>query len=184
MAEIKEERLPEELIRSNIPLILNAYTDIFSDFDPRPFSERALSDDFLLECKKAAIDKEEGLELVLAVPRNKRSINDELKIKKRLKEHFKKHHLEKEGEIKKTKKMGWLMIFSGMVLMFISYLLSSGTLFHNEILQNLALVITEPAGWFFFWIGGEKLIYEKKSQEPDKEFYHKMASATISFRSY
>ena len=33
----------------NVSLVLESYNDIFSDFDPRNYSERALSDDFLIE---------------------------------------------------------------------------------------------------------------------------------------
>ena len=49
------------LREGNISLILDSYNDMFSDFDPRSFSERALSDDFLSECKRAARDKDIGI---------------------------------------------------------------------------------------------------------------------------
>ena len=42
---------------SKMSLILDTYLDIFSSFDPRPYEERSLSDDFLDECKKMVIDK-------------------------------------------------------------------------------------------------------------------------------
>ena len=50
---IKEEFIERHAKNGNISLILESYTDIFSDFDPRPYDQRTLSDDFLLECKKA-----------------------------------------------------------------------------------------------------------------------------------
>src|SRR3989344_4144937 len=90
----------------NISLILNDYNDIFSDFDPRPFASRALSDDFLVECKKAARDKEGSIELRLLVPKKKRDQKSEYEIKKRLREHFEKHFREKEGEIKAIRNQG------------------------------------------------------------------------------
>jgi len=46
--------------RNDITLLLDSYNDIFSSFDPRPYSEKSLSDDLIIECKKAAIDKEES----------------------------------------------------------------------------------------------------------------------------
>ena len=49
------------LKKSEISLSLDNYDDIFSDFDPRPFSQRALSDDFLIEAKKASRDKVSGI---------------------------------------------------------------------------------------------------------------------------
>ncbi len=91
-----EEVLEKEMKEGNISLILDGYDDIFSDFDPRPYSERALSDDFLSECKKAARDKDEKLELRLMVPGDNRNFKDELKIRKRLKTHFHRHFLENQ----------------------------------------------------------------------------------------
>ena len=54
------------IIANKHKLDLNSYDGLFSDFDPRPTEQRALSDDFLLEVKRAARDKEIGLELVKA----------------------------------------------------------------------------------------------------------------------
>ena len=76
----------------NISLILEEYNDIFSDFDPRPYEHKALSDDFLTECRKAARDKDvHELELRLLMPKEIRNLDDEAKIKHRLHEHFHKH---------------------------------------------------------------------------------------------
>lgn len=182
---MEEKEVQKGFIEGNISLIINSYADIFSSFDSRGFSEKALSDDFLLECKKATIDKADtGLELIIAVPRAKRIFSEEAKIKKRLKEHFRKHFLGKEREMAETKKAGWMRIIIGMILMFFSYLLYSDIIPLSELVKNFFLVITEPAGWFFFWIGGEKLVYESKDQEPDFNFYKKMADCQITFRSY
>jgi len=67
------------LREGNISLILDSYDDIFSDFDPGDYSERALSDDFLSECKKAAVNKEERLELRFLVPKTKRDYKEKIK---------------------------------------------------------------------------------------------------------
>lgn len=68
----KEEVSGKIFRQGNISLILDSYDDIFSDFDPRPFSEKALSDDFLVECKRAARDKDRSVvELKLLVPTKK-----------------------------------------------------------------------------------------------------------------
>ena len=195
--EVMETRLEKEsakreakisdtvvLREGNISLILDSYSDIFSDFDPRPYGERTLSDDFLAECRKAVRDKEDELELRLLLPKGKRNINDEIKIKKRLKDHFRKHHLEKENGIKKVKKEGVLLIFVGMVLMFFSSLLYSETFVLSNILRNVLLVVSEPGGWFLFWIGGEKLVYALREKKPNYDFYRKMNNAKIYFFEY
>jgi hypothetical protein len=179
--EIKEERLPEELVKSNIPLMLNGYNDIFSDFDPRPFNERALSDDFLLECKHAAREKEEGLELILAVPRAKRNLSDEIKIKKRLKDHFKKHHLEEEKEVKSIKREGIIWVSLGiLILIGVVYGLANPLSTFTEAL----LTVMEVPSWFLVWEGMRKIMIDSKEKAPEATFYHKMASADIHFKSY
>lgn len=169
------------LKEKNISLVLESYGDIFSDFDPRPYSEKALSDDFLLECKKAVHDKKElGLELRLLVPKSKRNAVHELQIKKRLKNHFHKHFNEKLKERKKTIKEGILLFFIGVILIFISTLLyiKKGFLF------NFLFVVFEPAGWFTIWTGFEKIFLAEKEKKADLEFYKKMANVTIHFYNY
>ena len=52
--KLKKKAVEEKntaLKEGNISLILDSYDDIFSDFDQRDFSERSLSDDFLIECR-------------------------------------------------------------------------------------------------------------------------------------
>ena len=55
MEERKEEsENGDGFIQGNIPLIINSYVDIFSSFDSRSLSEKALSVDFISEVKRAA----------------------------------------------------------------------------------------------------------------------------------
>ena len=60
-------------MRKNVvSLSLNGYNDLFSYFDPRTYSQRTLSDDFLVEAKHALRDRNQaGLELNLLVPADK-----------------------------------------------------------------------------------------------------------------
>lgn len=164
----------------NISLILDSYDDIFSDFDPRGYSERSLSDDFLAECKKVALDKGEKLELRIMVPRKLRNVRDELKIKKRLKSHFHKHYLEKHAEVRKVKKLGASWFLMGTILMIISTLLYDETGFIFKLLE----VMLTPAAWFMFWEGLDKIFISSREKEPDFKFYKKMSHAQIFFLSY
>jgi hypothetical protein len=181
MVELKEERLTEELKEANISLILDTYDDIFSDFDSRPYSERALSDDFLLECKKAALEKNEGIELILSMPRDKRSINEEFKIKKRLREHFKKHAVKEEQNLRKIKREGLIWVMLGIIIM--SSILYSFVNLENQFWLAVMTVFEVPS-WFFIWEGMGKIFFESKKVEPNYEFYRKMSTAQITFRSY
>lgn len=178
--ETSDER---QLREGNIALILDGYDDIFSDFDPRPYGEKALSDDFLNECRKAARDKEEhGLELRLMVPRLKRDPATEETIKHRLKNHFQKHHHEHEHEIRMIKLQGARWFGLGVVCMLIVAYISSITL--APFLHNLLLIIFEPAGWFSFWVGLEQIFWGDKDEKAEHDFYAKMSHVEVEFFSY
>lgn len=182
LSEKEAEGKQELLTKGEISIMLDTYDDIFSDFDPRPYSQRALSDDFLLEAKKATRDKEEGLELRFILPREKRNFEHEILIKKRLRDHFKKHALILEKEIKDIKKRGFLMAIAGVVMIMIAtYFLS---LKSDSFLIHFLIVILEPAGWFTAWTGLDEIYYTTRSKKPDFDFYSKMTNADIHFLTY
>lgn len=186
MPDQKEEEKRSDAIaefrEGNISLILDSYDDIFSDFDPRNYSEKALSDDFLIECKKAARDKDDRPELRFLIPKKKRNYRDELRIKKRLKEHFQRHFKEKEKEIKSMRIRGGIWFAIGAILMIL------GTFFYKNadksFLLNLLFIIIEPAGWFFFWEGLNMIFLMPRDKISDYEFYRKMARSEIFFLDY
>lgn len=182
MGEIREERLPEELKNANISLILASYNDIFSSFDARPYSEKALSDDFLIECKKAARDKDDKFELVISMPKNKRSLNDEAKIRRRLKEHFRKHFLQEEKNVLKIKKQGVKWIIVGFIAIIAAVLI--GMLKDNVWLNSLIEPVLVIPGWFAIWEGLTKIFIKAGEMTPDYEFYQKMADVAITFKGY
>lgn len=163
---------------ANIGLVLNSYEDMFSSFDPRDFSEKSLSDDFLSECRRAARDKEANLELTLFFPKNKRNIQDEIKIKKRLKNHFQRHFIEIEKEINSIKKEGTIWFMIGALIMF------SATFIYDleEFFFRFLFIISEPAGWFMFWEGLYKVFIESKGKKQSYVFYKKMTRAKINFK--
>lgn len=171
------------LREKNISLILDSYDDLFSDFDPRPYSVRGLSDDFLIECRRAVRTlKTESpvLELRLLVPKNKRKTTKETMIKKRLKEYFQNQLKEKQIELKQLRREGAKWIFIGFSLALTSSLL----LTQKDFLYSLPLIITEPGGWFSFWTGLDKLFIEPKGKIHEFEFFNKMAKMGVRFYSY
>ncbi len=172
----------EAMLEGNISLILDSYNDIFSDFDPRPASERALSDDFLNECRKASRDKhiDHGLEVRLLVPKTKRDNALEQVIKGRLRNHFRKHDTQKAKETQRTKRHGMLWIVAGAMFS----LIATSIQMHEHPLLRFAFVIFEPAGWFSFWTGFERLILIPTHKQAEIEFYRKMAHSTVTFGSY
>jgi len=180
MAEKKEQQ--ELLKKSEISLWLDTYDDIFSDFDPRPYSQRAISDDFLLEAKKASKDKESGIELKFLIPKSIRKEEQEGLIVRRLREHFKKHADELKKDYKSLVKRGMQFVVIGIILMFLAtYILVR---YHEGLVTGFLVVFLEPAGWFFFWEGLSQVIFESKKKKPDLKFYEKMAKCEITFWDY
>lgn len=179
---MKKEEL-KKIKEGNISLILDRYQDIFSDFDPRPYAEKSLSDDFLIECKKEIKEKttEDEIELRLLIPKKIRNYNEEKIIKTRLKTIFLKHFHKQQKEIKKIKKEGslWFLIGTG-IMIGATFLIGNET---NFIIKLLS-VMSEPAGWFTFWEGLGKIFIDARKKEPDYELYNKLSKSKITFYPY
>lgn len=173
-----------ELLRmSEIGLWLDTYDDIFSDFDPRPYSQRALSDDFLNEARKASRGKATGsIEIKFLIPKMQRSIPHEQTIKRRLREHFTRHFNSLNNDRKKTIREGTLFVAFGIVTMFITTLI----MFEQDksLLLNFLIILLEPAGWFLFWEGLNQAIFSSRKIRPELDFYEKMTRCEITFNEY
>jgi hypothetical protein len=180
---VEEQVLKQHLLsHAQISIMLKNYDDIFSSFDPRPFTHRALSDDFLVESKKAAIDKEGNLELSFMIPKSERNVNDEIIIKKRLREHFRRHHTLVLNDIKEIKRTGWKMAILGALMITVASILA---FFEAEnTWLHFLIILLEPAGWFTGWTGLDELHYGVKEEKPILQFYEKMVRAEIAFHPY
>ncbi|MFH0701358.1 MAG: hypothetical protein V2A62_02895 [Candidatus Woesearchaeota archaeon] len=169
--------------KAEVSLWLDSYTDLFSDFDSRPFSNRAMSQDFLDEAKRATKDLEPGkFSFKLLMPEKLRVLSDEKVIKRRLKEHFQKHHDELEGEQRMITYKGMALAVLGFLLMIAAALVT-----YQNFSQWWAVIIVtifEPAGWFTLWFGLDHVFYFKKQKKPEYLFYERMNGTEISFGSY
>jgi len=177
--------MKEEIKESEVNLWLEGYNDLFSDFDHKHYSVRALSDDFLLETRKASFDKKKETlkKLNLYIPTKKRNKKEEVIIKQRLSNHFNKHFARLENEKTNLVKKGTLFTSSGIILMVTATFI----IFYKEdkdILINFLIVVLEPGGWFLFWEGLGLIIFETKKRKHELEFYEKMSGCDISFISY
>jgi hypothetical protein len=167
-----------------ISLWLDDYNDIFSDFDPRPYSQRALSDDFLNEVKKVLRETPSGkVELELLMPESLRSPGQESTIKKRLREYFKARFTHYKEQAIKIKKQGALFVSFGIVLMLVTALVLFSYA-ERSFWVILLSVVAEPAGWFLFWDGMELLVFDAKERKTDLDFNKRMANCNIYFKSY
>ena len=183
MKKMAEKAGKEIKETSEIRVSVNNYDDVFSDFDPRPLHERGLSEDFLLEIKKASLVKKSNeINFIILAPKKERDLNKEIKITQRLRSYFKKHFGILEEEKNKMIKEGIWFTISGIILMIIAtYLLFK---FKNQnLVASFFTILFEPAGWFIFWHGLDYIIFEPKKINPDIDFHEKMTNAKIMFVS-
>ncbi len=183
-AGMKPDERERLLEMSEVSLWIDVYDDIFSDFDHRPTVQRAISQDFLEETKRATRETVSGkIELKILVPESKRSEHEETLIKRRLKEHFKKHSIIIQKEARREFRQGVIFTIVGLILMFGAALI----IFEkpeSSLIASFLIVVLEPAGWFLFWEGMYSIIFESKREKPNLEFYKKMAECEISFLAY
>lgn len=180
----KKEYIVKNLAKKiQVSFWLDDYDNLFSDFDPRPFSHRSLSDDFLTEVKKALIEiNTENLEILLLIPHNLKNKAEEHIIQTRIHAHFKKLTLKLEKEHKKYIKNGLLLTLGGMALMLAAtsiYYLSI-----SDFLINFLRTLFEPTGWFMAWYGLDHIFYISKENRHELEFSKKMSKANIKFDVY
>lgn len=180
---IGDEEKRRLLQMSEIGISLDGYDDIFSDFDPRSYSERSLSDDFLAECKKAAREKTSGtIDLKFLIPSASRDAKAEETVRKRLHEHFRKHHSLLEREVKAIRRKGVLMVLAGFAMMMAATRLRDAD--PSGFVQELFITMLEPSGWFTTWFGFDQVLYATAQKRPDLDFYAKMARCEIHFTPY
>jgi hypothetical protein len=166
-----------------ITLWIDSYSDIFSDFDPRPFSDRMISEDFLNQLRRASSEFNEKIQVLqLLVPDGTQKEEEERIIRKRLHNYFGSRALQKAKELETIRSRAMYFLISGIIVMlvssYIAFLKLSG--FHI----NVMLVLFEPAGWFLFWTGLESLVSASQAKKAERSFYDKMSLLHIEFSPY
>lgn len=177
----KSERQPQEA--RTLSLWIDSYNDIFSDFDPRPFSQRMISEDFIAQLKRSSREFRDKIAVLkLMVPDGTQKEEIEKVVKKRLQSYFMSMHGQIVDEVRHTRSRSMYFIASGILLMlassYITYLKLSG--FHFSIL----LVLFEPGGWFLFWTGLDLFFSFSKNRKGESGFYSKLIDAHVEFTSY
>lgn len=183
MVRLSEKESKKLLDLSSISLNVPGYNDLFSSFDPRPYSQRALSQDLLNELKRSIKELPSGqLQVTFILPREGREWEDEIIIKRRLRDHFKRHYLLSLEEIKKLKFRGYGMALLGVLFIFLSSLLYS--IEDSHFILKFLQILLEPAGWFTAWTGLEDVYYTGRQLKEDVDFYEKLSNAVVEFISY
>ena len=168
---------------SEISILLNSYNDIFSAFDPSEYSERTLSDDFIVQAKNFSKTKDGNkMSLKLLLPQSARNDQVEKVIIKRLHTHFKDAFQQIKRDVTKTNRKGILLTAIGITLMVTASYLSF--MKPEQYYIHFLLVIFEPAGWFLLWAGLDHLVYSSKETKNDLAFNLKMTKSEIKFFSF
>lgn len=163
-----------------IRIWLDDYNDIFSDFDPRDYSERNISDDFLDEVKRVASESEDDVRsLRLLIDEKLRDEKTEATIVERIHSELSKSYRDYDGKRKKLRSRSILFLSAGLLMIlgasFFSYLKTDHPLMH------IPLVILEPAGWFLTWTGFEQIFRSGKQSMPEYVFFGKLNKSKIVF---
>jgi len=180
--ETNKQSIVELLAKSEISLHLDTYDDIFSDFDPRPYHQRAISVDLIDETRRAIRDKTDGqLTLRFLAPAKLRNTHHEHLIKRRLHEHFSKHHLLLAQEKRALVRNGALVTLLGFSMAGIATVLYP---YEHSKLATFFIVLLEPGGWFTLWHGLDMAIFDAKQKTLEIEYYKKMSTVEIIFEGY
>lgn len=166
-----------------ITITLDTYDDIFSDFDPRPYQERELSEDFLKEIQRRYMEDRKGrFEVHFTIPSMERDVKEEALIKKRLREHFAFMVKVEEEKIKKTKMRGYSYVIIGAAVLltnvFALFWLQEESWFY----QILSILLV-PAGWYGMFTGIGKVIDEPFDAVERKLVHEKFEKANYVFMS-
>lgn len=180
---IKPKQKRDFVKKASVSMILDGYDDIFSDFDPRPYQERAISDDFLHEAQKVVHEKKYGVyELQFLLPKWRHRAELDKVVRERLRRHFREMEGELKKERSKTAKKGLLLTLTGFAFMFIASYAS--LMVAQNYLYSLALVFLEPGGWFMVWYGLDIVFYISREKDPDIKFYSRLSRAAMRFERY
>ncbi len=182
-AGVSESEMKGMLSKVEVSLVLDTYDDIFSDFDPRPYNKRTLSEDFLVAARRFARDKDEGIELRLLIPKALHSTTSEDLIKQRLKEHFRRHYKASKKARIKYRQQAIMLVIAGVIIGMVDALLLSN-LNLDTILSDAIGIIFTPASWFTIWTGFEHLVIPPEHLAVDEAFNKKFESAKITFTTY
>ena len=165
-----------------ISLAIDAWSDIFSDFDPRPLSIRALSEDFIAELKKRYRETRKGDFLVtIYAPISLKNTESEKAVIQRLKKHFKHRSMQRQKEISRIRRRGFIFVAMGICALGFLTISTYFQLF-KEIAIEILGIIFMPLGWFGIWEGFSKIIDASPMLRQDEILFNKLSKASYRFK--
>ena len=167
---------------SEIGVVIDTWDDIFSDFDPRPLSERTVSGDFVEELKKRHKETQSG-EIVITIyaPSSLKSEESEKIVTNRLKKYFRHKFLQKKQVVNIIRMRGLIFVIVGICsLSFLT--LATYYKFLPELTLQISGIILMPLGWFGIWEGLLKLVDTSPIVLRDEKLFEKLLKATYHFK--
>ena len=171
------------LNKPEISIWIDKYDDVFSDFDSRPFAERALSDDFLREVRKMASEKSSGeIELKFHILDDQRNPESEAIIINNLNTHFRHIAEALKSEQQQILLKGFALLGAGFLLM--TFLIILSTMPSKGTFLTGMYTMLEPVGWFMTWTGLDHVFQNSRKAKSNLHYNSMMAHASIAFSSF
>lgn len=165
-----------------IPVALERYSDIFSEWDPAPFKKRDLDYDlrqYLVNCS-SDIPFECDTVLCFSVPESVRSGEDEDRVSVGLKTYYSFYLKSLEYELTVTRKRSLLFGLISAMLLFTAVSLS---VFASE--NNFYLVVIEGiyiGGWVFLWEAISTSFFKSRKAKSEYMHYKRFSNSPIRFK--
>ncbi len=173
------EKTEKKTSGKKVSIWLDTYDDIFSDFDPSPYNQRHISDDFYHELKKFGIEDMPGnIEIDLLIDEKLRDMKTEKIIIERINEFFIVQHRVLQKKRNRILMQSFLFLLLGTV--FITILTLASKKFESYI---LLIKLLEPASWFLSWEGLHLLFFEYVEEKDHEEFHRKIGHSKILFNN-
>jgi len=165
-----------------IAVVIDTWDDVFSDFDPRPLSQRTVSGDFVDELRKRYREPRIGdFVITIIAPFALKDKKAERMVTARLKRHFRYRFLQHKKDLAAFRIRGAVFVCIGIsALTFLT--LATYFKFLSELAIEIAAIVLMPLGWFGFWEGLSKLVDISPSLTRERVFFYKLSQARYRFR--
>jgi len=165
----------------DISIAIDSWDDIFSDFDPRPMSDRTLSEDFIIELTRRYREGEKGRTVVtIHAPVELRNDPVEHVVINRIRLSLSQRHDQARMIIRRQRLRGLLFVILGFCFLSLLTLIEYKnvvTPLHYKFVE----IIMMPLGWFGIWEGVSKIVDVDRMQLLEAKLYHHLAHASYHF---
>ncbi len=163
-------------------IAIDTWDDIFSDFDPRPLSERVLSEDFIIELRQRYRETSRGdFVVTICAPKFLEDKKSESTVSKRLKRHFMHRALVLKKENIRIRIRGIVFVLCGICFLTFLTLIAYYKCF-SELAISIISIVVMPLGWFGIWEGFSKIVDPTAASVQEEKFYNKLGKTQYRFR--